>query len=112
MRTKYFLRGEYLVFISILTYIYLVSAVIVAGFCKQTLDLSMIWAILIGIVAAPVSFGIGYLLGEACSKIGEAKNSEEGFIGMTSEYFKAKKEAYCPKIEWRRESDNDNDYHE
>jgi len=50
-------------------------------------------------------YGI-YLFSEA---LPEKAQSNDNIVGMTSEYFKAKKEAYCPKIEWEKDEDSKRD---
>jgi len=84
-----------------------VSAVI--KMTEQTglsLTLSAIIVPVIIVTSIATLFYLMYLFTEA---LPHKARSNDNIVGITSEYFKAKKEAYCPKIEWKKDEDSKRD---
>jgi hypothetical protein len=89
---------------------YLLVCGLIANDLGKTFELSFALSFVIAFlgltIAVALIFLIAYLLGE---KLPNKLKSNDNIIGMTSEYFKAKKEAYCPKIEWRKNENSKRD---
>lgn len=77
-------------------------------------DLSLLLSTIIVFIGIPVGvvlllFAV-YLIDRGVKEIQNKKQDEDSIVSITSEYIKAKKENYCPRIEWRKYENSNRDY--
>lgn len=69
-------------------------------------NLSLLLSIIIVFIGIPAAIAlllaVVYLIDSGVKEIQNKKQDENSIVKITSEYIKAKKENYCPRIEWKK----------